>query len=483
MLEPQLLGAKVRALRRREKLTQAQLAEKLSVSPAYLNLIENNRRSLTVPLLIRLAQLFQLDLKAFAASEDARLEADLEEVFGDPLFRSQGLASPEIREMSAGSPGIARAVLTLYEAYKGARESVAMLSERVSDGESTTSVDMTRLPSEEVSDFVQRHGNYFPALEDGAESLWKEAQLGEDDRFRGLARGLSRFLEKSHGIRVEIAKVDADRRAVRRFEPATRRLSISEVLSPSSRNFQIAHQLGLLTQSATIDRIVREQRLSTEDSRALCRVALANYFAGAVLMPYSPFLEAARAVRYDVELLQHRFRTSFEQICHRLTTLRRPSAEGVPFHFIRIDIAGNISKRFSASGIRFARFAGACPLWNVHRAFLTPGMIRVQLSQMPDGTTYFCIARTIRKGSGGFHAPHAVLAIGMGCDVRFARELVYSDGVDLGNLGAAVPIGVSCRLCERMDCEQRAFPPLRHPLHVDENVRGISFYAPVPGRP
>jgi predicted transcriptional regulator len=208
-------------------------------------------------------------------------------------------------------------------------------------------------------------------------------------------------------------------------------------------------------------------------------MVLANYFASAVLMPYQPFLEAARQERYDIELLGHRFRSSFEQTCHRLTTLRRPGAEGIPFHFVRADIAGNISKRFSASGLRFARFSGACPRWNVFAAFLTPGMIRPQLAQMPDGTSYFWIARTVTKESGGYHSPRTLLAIGIGCEVTHARKLVYADGVDLESREAAVPVGLSCRLCERMDCEQRAFPPLQHPLQIHENVRGVSFFSPV----
>jgi predicted transcriptional regulator len=196
-------------------------------------------------------------------------------------------------------------------------------------------------------------------------------------------------------------------------------------------------------------------------------------------MPYEPFLRAAREERYDVELLGHRFRTSFEQVCHRLTTLRRPQLAGVPFHLVRVDAAGNISKRFSASGVRIARFSGACPRWILHSAFLTPGMFRRQVSRMPDGTLYFAIARTLDKEGAGFHGPHAVHAIEMGCPIEYARELVYSDGVDLDNVAAAVPVGVTCRLCERMDCEQRVFPSLQNPIHIDEHVRGVSFYAPV----
>jgi len=254
------------------------------------------------------------------------------------------------------------------------------------------------------------------------------------------------------------------------------------VLRRGSRNFQLAYQIGLLSQQEAIERYADAPLLTSAGSRALARVALANYFAAAVMMPYQPFLEAARSERYDLELLGHRFRASFEQTCHRLTTLRRPGAEGVPLHMVRIDIAGNISKHFSASGLRFARFSGACPRWNLFAAFLTPGMIRTQLSQMPDGTTYFWVARTVRKEGGGWHAPQKVHALALGCEVSHARKLVYADGVDLESREAVVPVGLTCRLCERMDCDQRAFPPVQHPLQVNENVRGVSFYAPVAPR-
>jgi predicted transcriptional regulator len=208
-------------------------------------------------------------------------------------------------------------------------------------------------------------------------------------------------------------------------------------------------------------------------------VALANYFASAVLMPYDPFLRAARSERYDIELLGHRFRVSIEQTCHRLTTLRRQGAEGIPFHMLRIDLAGNISKRFSASGFRFSRFSGACPRWNVFEAFQTPGRIRTQVSQFPDGQVFFEVACTVRKQSGGYHGPHTQFAIALGCDIAYARDMVYADGLDLESREAAIPVGPTCRLCDRMDCEQRANPPVQHALAVNENVRGVSFYAPL----
>ncbi len=307
---------------------------------------------------------------------------------------------------------------------------------------------------------MQRHRNHFPELEEGAEQLWRVAELDAEDVYRGLVR----YLASVHRIEVRVVRVGDDREAMRRYDPDKRIISISEVLLPRSRRFQLAHQMGLLTQSERLDRIASGEQLTTPESRALARVAMANYFAAAVLMPYQPFREAARAERYDIELLAHRFGASFEQVCHRLTTLRRPGAEGVPLHLLRIDIAGNISKRFSGSGIRFARFSGACPRWNVHAAFMTPGMIRTQISRMADGNMYFCIARTVRSDRGGYHVPHTVQAIGMGCEVRYARELVYADGIDLDNESAVVPVGVTCRLCEHLDCEQRAFPAMQHPL-------------------
>jgi predicted transcriptional regulator/transcriptional regulator with XRE-family HTH domain len=474
MADSPLLGAKVRALRRRENLTQVELAERLGVSPSYLNLIENNRRPLTAPLLIRLAQIFQLDLHSFATSDDSRLAADLLEALGDPLFEHHGLTNQDVRELASSSPNLGRAMLTLYRSFVAARESVQSLGERLSMGGGQ--LDMARLPSEEVSDLVQRHGNHFPELEEGAEELWRRAGLDAEDVYRGLVQ----YLAAEHKIQVKLVRVGDERKAMRRYDPERRIITLSEVLPPRSRRFQLAHQVALITQAQAFDRVLRDEQLTTPESRALARVAMANYFAAALVMPYQPIYEAARAERYDIELLAHRFGASFEQVCHRLTTLRRPGVEGVPLHFLRIDIAGNISKRFSGSGIRFARFGGACPRWNVHAAFMTPGMIRIQISRMPDSARYFCLARTVRSDRGGYHVPHTVQAIGLGCEVSHARALVYSDGIDVDNPSADVPVGVTCRTCEHLDCEQRAFPAIQHPLRVDENVRGVSFFAPVP---
>jgi predicted transcriptional regulator/DNA-binding XRE family transcriptional regulator len=465
-------GAKVRALRRRESLCQVDLAGRLGISPSYLNLIENNRRPLPADLLIKLAQLFTVDVHAFATDEDARLVADLIEAFADPLFEEAGLTSADVRELAVASPNGARAVLSLYRAFRAARASADDLSSRLSDGEEAASPG-AYLPSEEVTDFIQRSMNHFADLEAAAEALAARAELATEDLYQGLVR----FSEKQLGIQVRIARWGSEPGVLRRFDPERRLLVLSELLPTRGRTFQLAHQIAMATEAPLLDRVVEGARFGSEESRGLARVALANYFAGAVLMPYAPFLEAARRERYDIDVLGRRFRVGFEQVCHRLTTLQRPGAEGVPFHMIRIDVAGNISKRFSASGIRFARFAGACPRWNIFSAFLTPGMIRTQVSRMNDGVVYFCLSRTIQKDSGGYHAQHPVQAIGLGCQVEHARELVYSDGIDVDNPDTCVPVGVTCRLCERTDCEQRALPSLKVPLRVDENVRGVSLYA------
>lgn len=468
------LGPKIKALRRREGLTQARMADALGISASYLNLIEHNRRPLTAPLLIKIAQRFELDLAAFG-HENALLSADLHEVFGDPIFDEHGLTSEDVRDLASSQPALGRAVLNLYRRYQDTREHFETLSERLEDAgtpRANPEFDHPGLPSEEVTDMLQAHLNHFPALEDAAEALWADAELDTHAMFGGLRR----HLEKRLGVNVRILATGTDAASIRRFDPERRQLTLSETLRPRSRNFQLAHQIALVEHSAILDKIVHKAHLTTEGSRQLARVVLANYFAGAVLMPYERFLKAAEAMRYDMELLGHRFRTSFEQVAHRLTTLQRPGQKGIGFHLVRVDIAGNISKRFSATGIRFARYSGSCARWTVHQAFLSPGSICTQVSRMTDGQGYFCIARTVRQGGRGYHSHRTVYAIGLGCRVEDARRTVYAEGVDLDNLDAAVPIGTTCRLCDRQDCEQRAVPSLRTPLKIDENRRGLAFY-------
>lgn len=479
MAQPGKLGGKVRALRRRDGLTQAELAGKLDISPSYLNLIEHNQRALPAHLLVRVAQLFRVEIDAFADDSQSRLAGDLQELFGDTLFEDHPLTTNDIRDLAENS-ALARAVIALYHAYRSSAESTRALAAKLYDGRDFLGLNPEHLPSEEVSDVIQLNLNYFPDLETAAEREAVAAGLDRSDVYRSMLD----HLKRTYGIEVQMVPIGRERGAVRRYDEKTRILFLSETLPPWSRNFQVAHQLGVLAAKPVIDAIVERSQthLTAPDSVKLCRVALASYFAAALLMPYDEFLRLAGETRYDIELLQHHFTASWEQVCHRLTTLRKPGSLGVPFHFVRVDIAGNISKRYSGTGIRFARFSGSCPRWDVHAAFLTPGRVRTQVSKMPDGTAYFCVARTIRKSYGGFASGDSLMAVGIGCPVTEARQLVYADGYDLDNLDAAVPIGTTCRLCERLDCDQRAFPPLQYGLTIDENVRGRSFYAPAEAR-
>ena len=410
-----------------------------------------------------------MDLKSFAPEQDQRLADDLLEAFGDPLFEPLDLPAAEVRDLAQNGPGLARAVFLLYQSYREAHRRMETLSDQLSDGQGFRAT-ASPLPSEAAGDFIQRRMNHFPELEEAAQALWRQAGLDQDQLYTGL---VTAFRER--GIRVRIHWAEEAPGVLRRYDPGARVLSLSELLSPRSRAFQLAHQWALLVLGDLLDRLTDDPLLTGPVARSMARVALANYYAAAVLMPYEPFLRAARLARYDIELLARRFQASFEQVCHRLSTLRRPGEEGVPFHFLRIDIAGNISKSFSASGIRFARYSGCCPRWNIHASFLTPGLIRTQISEMDDGRKYFCIARTLPKDTGNYRGQHAIQALGLGCEIGYARELVYADGIVLNQ--PPVPVGVTCRLCDRTDCEQRVFPPLHEAIQVEEDVRRSSFYA------
>ena len=466
------IGGRLRRLRQERRLTQAEMARELGISASYLTLLESNQRPVTVRVLLRLVEKFHVDLKDLTADTDQRLSLELTEAFSDPIFETAAVKASDINELVSALPAVGRAVLDLYAGYRRQLSS----SPDTGAGDDAAEAPPVTIPSEEVTEFIQRRLNYFPELEEAAERLWAEHGLA----VHTLYQGLTGVLRLRYSVSVEVRASDMMQGRSRRYDRLQRRLEISEMLPASGRLFQIAHQIAYLAHHDLLDAIVANGAFSSDEARALMRTALANYFAAAVLMPYQMFRDAAKKVRYDVDILRNRFGVSFEQVCHRLTTLRRPGAEGVPMHFIRVDIAGNISKRFSASGIHIARFGAACPRWNVYDAFATPGMIRVQLSQMPDGQTFFCIARTTSRTNAflGGGLPHRVgqRAVGLGCDVRHASEIVYADGLNLADPQIVTPIGVSCRTCPRTDCAERAMPSIHQRLHIDENVRGPSTY-------
>jgi predicted transcriptional regulator/transcriptional regulator with XRE-family HTH domain len=461
MSRPQI-GRTVRRLRAERGLSQLALAARLGISASYLNLIEHDQRGVTAGLLIKLSETLAVDLAALSGTVERQIEAQLREVFADPLLTGDPVGEAEIEQMANGAPTAARAILALYRAWRVARED--------SGGIALPSGRRILLPTEEVRDFFNDQANHFPAIEHAAEAL--TAALGV--RPSETNHAIAERLRQVHGVSITVGKLDG---ALRRFEPDGRRLTLSEMLPRESRGFQLAFQLGLLEARETIDETMQLAKPSSHDAEALIRVALLNYFAGALLMPYEPFLAAAAALRHDVEALAARFGVSFEQACNRLASLQRPGARGVPFFLLRVDPAGNVSKRFSAAGFPFARFGGTCPRWVVHAAFTTQGTTRVQVAELPDGARFLCFARAMTAPARWGEPPPAhVLA--MGCDIARAGEVVYADGIDLDT--AAVGIGLSCRLCERPDCRSRAFPPLEHRLALDPLTTSASPYQFVP---
>lgn len=469
-------GPRIRRLRRERGLTQARMAEELTISASYLNLIERNQRPVSVQILLKLADTYDVDLRSLGGDEEAQALTALREIFTDPIFRDTDITIQELKEVSAVSPALADAVSHLYSAYQEASTNSAMLAERLADRDMGEGAEATGLPLEEVRDFINSRKNHFPALDEAAERLYATAGIGSDEPYVILRN----TLRDLHGVTTRIVPADLVSGELRRYDRHRQTIFLSELLDQPGRSFQLAYQLGYFEQSRIMEDIVESSGLEDDEAQRYLRVALANYFAAALLMPYGPFFRTAEETRYDLRLLGRRFGTSFEQVCHRLTTLQRPGARGIPFFLIRVDNAGNVSKRFSAAGFHFARFGGTCPRWNVHDAFRVPGNIYTQIVQMEDSTRYFSIARTVSRAGSGIGVPGDQYAVGLGCEIGHARKLVYSRGYDLEDERAAMPIGVNCRLCERTDCAQRAFPPLKRRLRVEDNVRGISpFGLPV----
>jgi predicted transcriptional regulator/transcriptional regulator with XRE-family HTH domain len=463
------MGNKIRRFRQQHQLTQAALANQLGISASYLNQIESDQRPLTAAILVKLGSLYPLDLSQFSDEEDERISGELTDCLADPLFANQRCDPADIRDLASRSPALARHFVTLYQAYLQSRDNYTALAMNVTGDSAVHTMAGAQFPYEEVRDFFYYQRNYFDALDRAAELLYHALQLNPDNTEALLIQHLS----ASHGIRIQH---NPNEERLREYSPAKHTLLLSRLLSRKQRVFHLAHQICLLEQRELLNHIVASASFNSHQANAVCRVGLANYFAGALLMPYREFLDAARLERYDIERLQVIFNVSFEQICHRFSTLQRPGEQGIPFYFLRVDAAGNISKRQSASSFHFARVGGACPLWNVHEAFAQPGKILRQIAQLPDGKTYFCIARTVSRSEGGFLMPQKNFAVALGCELDYAHQLVYSVGLDLHNPKAAVPIGISCRICERKHCPQRAFPPIGKPIEVDENAREFLPY-------
>ncbi|RWI48948.1 MAG: XRE family transcriptional regulator [Mesorhizobium sp.] len=461
------IGRKIRELREANKATQAVFAERLGISTSYLNQIENNQRAVSASVLLSLAEKFRVDLSAFSGSDSDRLFSALSEALADPLFDVLSPGSQELKLVAQSAPAFAHALLACHQAYRRNSEQLASMDDQMVRTDSFAEPT----PYEEVRDFFHFVDNYINDLDLAAESLAKELRIGEQDGMAALAE----HLEKQHRVRV-ISSGD-DNEALRRYDAKARVLYLSPYLDSASRTFQLAFQIAALERQAEMDAIIARAGFRTAEAQDICRIGLRNYFAGALLFPYGRFLTAAKEVRHDIELLAARFGASLEQVAHRLSTLQRPGQKGVPVFFARIDRAGNITKRHSAAKLQFARYGAACPLWNAYEAFETPGRFVRQLAEMPDGARYLSIATEISKRSGGFAAQQRRYAIALGCDVSRADDFVYADGLNLTSRAAFQPIGISCRICERLSCGQRAVPPLKRRLSVDPDMRAVLPYS------
>jgi predicted transcriptional regulator len=364
---------------------------------------------------------------------------------------------------------VTHALQRLYAAYTEARRGETLVAAQMADREGS---QFDANPIERVRDLIEANRNYFPELETAAENLRDEFNVPTEGLFTALA---TRLREK-HSIVTRVMPVDVMRETLRRFDRHRRQLLISELVDSAGRSFQLALQIGFVECGAAIDAIVSRAGPLDDTARRLYRITLANYFAAAAMMPYQAFHSAAEALSYDVHVLAQRFNAGFEQVCHRLTTLQRPNARGVPFFLLRVDNAGNVSKRFSSGTFPFSKFGGTCPLWNVHSTFDMPDRLLSQVIELPDGTRYFSIAQTVRRPVAPYPQPQPRFAIGLGCEIRHAAKLVYATGMDLEKV-EGTPIGVNCRLCERENCSQRAEPPITRSLILDETTRRVSSFA------
>jgi XRE family transcriptional regulator, fatty acid utilization regulator len=464
-------GARLRRLREERGLTQAALARTLDLSTSYVNQLENDQRPVTVPVLLALTERFDLPAYYFSADSDARLVADLSEVF--TAAAAENVSRTQIEELVARMPAIGRGLVGVHRRLRDATEELEAYRSRAT---TETSLPLQGpMPFEEVRDFFYDRNNYIGELDAAAEQMFAESGM----RVGGLDIQLCTLMAK-FGISV-VVDGGLPETTKRSFDPATRVLRVANWLLPGQRAFQIATQLALVSQSELISALVTTDDQLSGEARAVARIGLANYFAGAVLLPYREFHRAAEQLRYDIDLLGRRFEVSFETVCHRLSTLQRPQCRGVPFIFVRTDRAGNISKRQSATAFHFSRVGGSCPLWVVHDAFAQPGRILTQVAQMPDGRSYFWVAKTSAPEGRGYLGQHASFAIGLGCDLAHAHKLVYSTGVVLDDPSTAVPIGAGCKICNRSACPQRAFPYLGGHAVVDENTGSNLPYSPTGG--
>jgi XRE family transcriptional regulator, fatty acid utilization regulator len=448
------LGHRLKRLRRDRELSQTDMAQTLGISPSYLNHLERNQRPVTAALLLKLAELYDVDVRAFAAGGGTRTGPDaLGEIFSDVLLSDLGVPRYELVELANNSPSVADAIARLYTAVKEAERHPSLAN----GGDARALVT----PENWVRDYIQQHRNHYPELEQAAETLG-----GALSDPLSMAEPMRKRLKEAWGIEPRVVRQSELGNVSRRV------FLMSSQLRSENRTFALAYQLALIEFAAVIERMVRDAAPPDEGIRQLLHMSLANYAAGAIMMPYGRFLASAEEYRYSIDRLCGEFGANVEQVAHRLTTLNRSGARGVPFFMLRVDPAGNISTRYAGENFPFSRFGGTCPRWNLHAAFQAAGQVVTQLIETPDGQRYFTVARTIERPIKT-ELSSGLLAIGLGCDIRHAHKLSCADVYDLAN-APVTPVGPACTICPRMDCTYRATPPAGRMLAVDRTKKTIS---------
>ena len=463
-MQKTFIGPHLRRLRRDRGETQAQMARALGISASYVNLLENNERSVSVAVLLRLLDTYGVDWRDIAEDDAASQLADLRAAMQDPLFAGTRPDLAQLRAALVHSPALAAAFLRLHGAYQAATDQLLSLAD-------SSAPILATSPEAAVHDCFRRYRNHFRDVEAAAEAFWGATTIAPDDTYAALKARLRDRL----GITVRVARVADLPGTLRMHDAARREIVLSEALDHPNRTFQLVHVAGLIEQGELFEAALARSGLTEPRSRARLRVELANYFAAAVLMPYEAYLAEARASKYDLDHLATRFGVSFEQACHRATAMQREGAQGVPFFFLRIDKAGNVTKRFNATGFHLAEYGGACPRLEVHTCFRVPGRIVPQFVEMPDGSQYFTFARTVDRPTFERHAQDNRLAVAMGCAVEHAAQIGYAEAFMVG-AAPMTEIGINCRVCPRHGCEQRAYQAAVLTEPVDERRRGVTRF-------
>ncbi len=464
------IGPKIKAFRRQLGIQANKFAEQINISPSYLNLIESGKRKIDGDLLIKISKELRVELSDLTSKSDINLENNISELLDDQLFEDLDILGPEVKDLVNTNPKIAKALIKLGDNFKQKDHDIVNKVENISG--KIIDNRKTSFPGEVISDFLQENKNYFPKLEDFANKIFDKVQKNNRTRYIALCD----FLKSEYLITVKDVIPEEDKPFSKIYNNNKKELLLSDYSSLETKKLYAAAQIAQEGAIKIINDYLSKFNFPSEESKRLTQVALLNYTGAAILMPYKLFHTECKKLKYDLELLQNTFATSFEQVAHRVTCLQDPILPGIPFHMLRTDIAGNISKRFSLSGIEIPRYGGACPRWNVYSAFTRPGVIQAAVSKMTNGEKYVCIARTVEKGVGRYGQSKSILSIGLGCEAKYAKEFVYTENLDISDKKTEIPIGVSCRTCDRLDCSQRAFPPLHKKFDVDINSRGVSVY-------